>query len=105
MARYWPLGTGRIVTSPFGPREDGFHAGMQRAIGRLLGIKPVSAVPAGNPLLFPALGGGMEPRPTLSFVFRLFRDGIQFCSGLVDLVVCISHDLGGGRHGLTFAGE
>ena len=27
MARYWPLGTGRIVTSPFGPRDGGFHAG------------------------------------------------------------------------------
>jgi hypothetical protein len=24
----------------------------------------------------------------LSFVFRLTRDGVQFCSGLVDLVVC-----------------
>jgi hypothetical protein len=25
--RYWPLGPGRIVTSPFGPRAGGFHYG------------------------------------------------------------------------------
>jgi len=25
--RYWPLGNGRIVTSPFGPRGGGFHSG------------------------------------------------------------------------------
>jgi hypothetical protein len=35
---------------------------MQRAIGRLLGIKPVSAVPAGKPLPFSALVGGTELR-------------------------------------------
>lgn len=26
-ARYWPLEAGRIVTSPFGPRDGGFHYG------------------------------------------------------------------------------
>lgn len=26
--RYWPLGKGRIVTSPFGPRDGGFHYGV-----------------------------------------------------------------------------
>lgn len=25
--RFWPLGEGRIVTSPFGPRDGSFHAG------------------------------------------------------------------------------
>jgi hypothetical protein len=36
--------------------------------------------------------------------FGLFRDGVQFCSGLVDLVVGVGHHLGGG-HRLTVAGE
>ena len=27
MQRFWPLGPGRIVTSPFGPRAGGFHYG------------------------------------------------------------------------------
>jgi hypothetical protein len=35
---------------------------------------------------------------------RLFRDGIQFCSGLVDLVVRVVRH-GGGGHRLTLAGE
>jgi hypothetical protein len=34
----------------------------------------------------------------------LFRDGVQFCSGLVDLVGCVRHHLGSG-HRLTLAGE
>ena len=45
--------------------------------------------------------------PTQSFETlecRLFRDGVQFCSGLVDLVVCVCHH-GGGGHRLTLAGE
>src|SRR6185437_15003520 len=33
-----------------------------------------------------------------------FRDGVQFCSGLVDLVVCVRHP-GGGGHRLALAGE
>ncbi len=27
VVRYWPLGSGRKVTSPFGPRDGGFHTG------------------------------------------------------------------------------
>ena len=34
----------------------------------------------------------------------LFRDGVQFCSGLVDLVVCVRR-YGGGSHRLALAGE
>jgi hypothetical protein len=34
----------------------------------------------------------------------LFRDGVQFCSGLVDLVVGVGHD-GGGGHRFALAGE
>ena len=36
--------------------------------------------------------------------FGLFRDGVQLCSGLVDLVICVGHH-GGGGHRLTLAGE
>ena len=34
----------------------------------------------------------------------LFRDGVQFCSGLVDLVVCVGRH-GGGGHRFPLAGE
>jgi hypothetical protein len=34
----------------------------------------------------------------------LFRHGVQFCSGLVDLVVCVRRHRGGG-HRLALAGE
>ena len=34
----------------------------------------------------------------------LFQDSVQFCSGLVDLVVCVGHH-GGGGHRLAAAGE
>jgi hypothetical protein len=47
------------------------------------------------------------PSPTRSFetlISRLFRDGVQFCSGLVDLVVCVGHHRGGG-HRLSLAAE
>ena len=37
-------------------------------------------------------------------VCALFRDRVQFCSGLVDLVVCIGHH-GGGGHRFALAGE
>jgi len=39
-----------------------------------------------------------------TLVCRLFRDGVQFCSGLVDLVVCVRHHLGGG-HRSALAGQ
>ena len=37
-------------------------------------------------------------------LYNLFRDRVQFCSGLVDLVVCVGRH-GGGGHRLTLAGE
>jgi hypothetical protein len=44
-------------------------------------------------------------KPTIeTLVTRLFRDGVQFCSGLVDLVVCVCRDFGGG-HRFALAGE
>ena len=39
-----------------------------------------------------------------TLVSRLFRDVVQFSSGLVDLVECVGNHCGGG-HGLTLAGE
>ena len=39
-----------------------------------------------------------------TLVCRLFRDSVQFCSGLVDLVVGVGHH-GGGGHRLALAGE
>jgi hypothetical protein len=48
---------------------------------------------------------GSVPRPSFeTFITRLFRDGVQFCSGLVDLVVCVFGH-GGGGHRLALAGE
>jgi hypothetical protein len=47
------------------------------------------------------------PSSTRSFetlICHLFRDRIQFCSGLVDLVVCVGGH-GGGGHRLALAGE
>jgi hypothetical protein len=43
-------------------------------------------------------------RPPKHKQLRLFRDGVQFCSGLVDLVVGVRHH-GGGGHRLALAGE
>ena len=44
-------------------------------------------------------------KPTIeTLVHLLFRDSVQFCSGLVDLVVCVGHH-GGGGHRLALAGE
>ena len=37
-------------------------------------------------------------------MWGLFRDGVQFCSGLVDLVVCVGRH-GGGGHRFALAGE
>ena len=47
-----------------------------------------------------AVSGSKDER----LISRLFRDGVQFCSGLVDLVVGVGRH-GGGGHRLTFAGE
>lgn len=61
--RFWPLGTGRIVTSPFGPRQGGFHAGTD--FGRAGGSAgmPVYAVQAGTVIFAGAAGGYGGPDP------------------------------------------
>ncbi|TQK29362.1 N-acetylmuramoyl-L-alanine amidase [Arthrobacter sp. SLBN-53] len=61
--RFWPLGAGRIITSPFGPREYGFHAGTD--FGREGGSAgmPVYAVQAGTVIFAGAAGGYGGPDP------------------------------------------
>ena len=61
--RYWPLGVGRVVTSPFGPRGRGFHAGVD--FGRAGGSAnmPVYAVQSGTVIYAGAAQGYGGPDP------------------------------------------
>ena len=63
MARYWPLGTGRIVTSPFGPRDDGFHAGTDFGFPGGSANKPVYACASGTVIYAGAAQGYGGPDP------------------------------------------
>jgi hypothetical protein len=49
-----------------------------------------------------ALSVGDSETKFRDLICRLFRNGIQFCSGLVDLVVGVRRD-GGGGHRLALA--
>lgn len=62
-ARYWPLGAGRIVTSPWGPRPGGFHFGTD--FGRVGGSAnmPVYACQAGTVIFAGAASGYGGPDP------------------------------------------
>lgn len=61
--RFWPLGDGRVVTSPFGPRAGGFHAGVD--FGREGGSAnmPVYAIQAGTVVHAGAATGYGGPDP------------------------------------------
>lgn len=61
--RFWPLGEGRIVTSPFGPRSGGFHAGVD--FGRNGGSAgmPVYACQGGTVIKSGAASGYGGPDP------------------------------------------
>lgn len=61
--RYWPLGAGRIVTSPFGPRDGSFHAGTD--FGRAGGSAgmTVYAVQAGTVIYAGTADGYGGPDP------------------------------------------
>jgi len=63
MARYWPLGSGRIVTSPFGPRDDGFHAGTDFGFPGGSANKPVYACASGTVIYAGAAQGYGGPDP------------------------------------------
>ena len=61
--RFWPLGEGRIVTSPFGPRDGSFHAGTD--FGRAGGSAgmPVYACQGGTVIYAGAAQGYGGPDP------------------------------------------
>lgn len=61
--RFWPLAQGFVVTSPFGPRDGGFHAGTD--FGRVGGSagEPVYAVQAGSVIHSGAASGYGGPDP------------------------------------------
>ncbi|MBB5915271.1 hypothetical protein BJY24_004138 [Nocardia transvalensis] len=61
--RFWPLGAGRVVTSGFGPRAEGFHWGCD--FGRAGGSAgmPVYAAQAGTVVMAGAAGGFGGPDP------------------------------------------
>lgn len=63
MKRYWPLGSGRVVTSPFGPRAGGFHYGVD--FGRKGGSAnmPVYAIQSGTVIFAGAAQGYGGPDP------------------------------------------
>lgn len=61
--RYWPLGAGRTITSPFGPRTGGFHTGCDFGKAGGSAGMPVYAVQSGTVIFAgPAQGyGGPDP--------------------------------------------
>ena len=62
-ARFWPLKSGRIITSPFGPRSGGFHAGVDFGWPGGSAGKPVYAVQAGTVIHAGAAQGYGGPDP------------------------------------------
>ncbi len=61
--RFWPLGAGRIVTSPFGPRQGGFHYGTDFGRNGGSANMPVYAVQAGTVIHAGAAQGYGGPDP------------------------------------------
>ena len=61
--RYWPVTADRFVTSPFGPRDGGFHSGVDFGFNGGSGGRPVFAVQSGTVMFSgPAQGyGGPDP--------------------------------------------
>lgn len=62
-ARYWPLGRGRIVTSPFGPRPGEFHTGVDFGFPGGSAGRPVFAIDDGTVLYHGAADGYGGPDP------------------------------------------
>lgn len=60
---FWPLGNGRVVTSPFGPRAGGFHAGVDFGRAGGSGRMPVYAVQSGTVLFTGSAEGYGGPDP------------------------------------------
>lgn len=62
-ARYWPLGNGRTVTSPFGPRDGGFHTGVDFGKAGGSANMPVYAIQSGRVIYAGAAQGYGGPDP------------------------------------------
>lgn len=63
MTRYWPLETGRIITSPFGPRSGGFHYGTDFGFPGGSAHRKVYAITDGTVLYTGAAQGYGGPDP------------------------------------------
>lgn len=62
-ARFWPLESGRIVTSPYGPRAGGFHYGVDFGFPGGSGNRRVYAIDDGTVLYCGAAQGYGGPDP------------------------------------------
>lgn len=63
MNRYWPLAAGRIVTSPYGPRDGGYHYGTDFGFPGGSAGKPVYAIQSGTVIYHGAAQGYGGPDP------------------------------------------
>lgn len=61
--RFWPLGAGRVVNSPFGPRDGGFHAGTDFGVDAGSAGEPVYAAQGGTVLFAGEAQGYGGPDP------------------------------------------
>lgn len=61
--RFWPLDAGRIVTSPFGPRDGGVHTGTDFGFPGGSGGRPVYAAQSGTVIYAGAASGYGGPDP------------------------------------------
>lgn len=61
--RCWPLDAGRIITSPFGPRDGGMHTGTDLGFPGGSGGRPVYAVQSGTVIYAGAASGYGGPDP------------------------------------------
>ncbi|MTJ63637.1 GH25 family lysozyme [Nocardia seriolae] len=62
-SRYWPMSAGRVVTSGFGPRDDGFHWGVDFGRDGGSGGEPVYASQGGTVVYAGAASGFGGPDP------------------------------------------
>jgi len=56
-ARYWPMNSERVITSPFGPRAGGHHSGVDFGVNGGSGGKPVYAIQSGTVIQAGAAAG------------------------------------------------
>lgn len=61
--RFWPLAAGRIITSPYGPRDGGYHYGTDFGFPGGSAGKPVFAIDSGIVVYSGAAQGYGGPDP------------------------------------------